>query len=127
LSTWVAAGVPGWPGKYLDDLVEDDRVGAAGGEVLDAAEGRDDDRNEGSDRVAQALVLDVEDIHEEVEALALRDAEDVAADELLDQALAQLGGDLKGVDAEREEDFDDALDVAVGEVLLELGLVVLDD
>jgi hypothetical protein len=77
--------------------------------------------------VAQRLVLDVEYLHDEVEAVRLRDLEDVPADEFFHEGLAQLGCDLKGVDPEGEQYFDDSLDVLFLEVLFELGLVLLDD
>ena len=38
--------------------------------------------------------------------------EDIVADDLVNKVLAKFGWDLEGVDAEREEDFDDGGEVA---------------
>lgn len=65
-------------------------------------------------------------MEQELEVLLLADLEDVPADEFLDQALPQFGGDLEGVDSEGEQDLDDALDVVVGHMLLQLAFVLLD-
>lgn len=110
----------------LDHLVHHGRVAAPVRDVLDAPQRGHEHADQRGDRVPQRLVLDVQDLHDEVEAVGLRDLEDVPSDQFLDQGLPQLGRDLQGVDPEGQEDLDDALDVLILKVLLQLGLVLLD-
>lgn len=46
----------------------------------------------------QRLVLDVQYLHDEVEAVSLRDLENIPSDQFLDQRLPQLRGDLQRID-----------------------------
>ncbi len=65
-------------GGYLDDAVDDHHVLAVG-HVLDTSEGAADDADEGDDGVAQFGAVVVQQLHEEVELVALLDLEEVVA------------------------------------------------
>lgn len=50
--------------------------------------------------MAQRFILYVEDLHDEIETVVLRDLEDVPSYQLLHQCLAQFRCDLQGIDSE---------------------------
>jgi hypothetical protein len=77
--------------------------------------------------VPQTLVLEVEDRHQEVEVVLLGYPEYISADQLLDEAFPELGGDLESIYSKGQQYLDNALDVVFLAVLLEFELVVLDD
>lgn len=66
----------------------------------------------------QRLVLDVQYFHDEVEAVSLRDLENIPSDQFLDKSLPQLRGDLQRIDPKRQQYLNNALDVLILEVLL---------
>lgn len=77
--------------------------------------------------MAQRFVLDVEYLHDEVETVILRDLEDIPSYQLFHQGLAQLRSDLQGINPEGKKYLDDALNVLLLEMLLQFGLMFLDD
>lgn len=97
------------------------------GEVLDALQRGRDHRDERRGGVLQRVVVDVQDLHDHVEAVLVHDVEDVVADQLVDQVLAQLRRDLQRVDAQRQQHLHQPLDVHGLEVGDQFVLVVLHD
>lgn len=73
----------------------------------------------------QRLVFHVQDLEQELEVLVLSYFEYVPSDQLLDQGFPQFRSNLEGIHSEAEEDLNNALNVFVLEVLLQLLLVLL--
>ncbi len=75
----------------------------------------------------ETVVVDREHALHEVEVAVLLDQKDVITNQLVHQVLPELRRDLQGVDSEREQHFDHAVNVPVLVMLSQFGLVFLHD
>ena len=104
--------------QYLDNLIHHSHISSSIGDILNASQRGHKHADERGDGMPQRLVLDVQYLHDEVEAVSLRDLENIPSDQFLDQRLPQLRGDLQRIDPQRQQYLNDALDVLILEVLL---------
>lgn len=72
------------------------------------------------------LVFDVENFHDEIEAIGLSYFEDISADEFFDKSFSEFRRDLKGVNSQRQEDLNYSFDVFLLEMLFKLSLVLFN-
>ena len=96
-------------------------------DVLDPFDRRHNHTDQRSYCVSQRLVLNAQDLQQELEILLLTDFENVTADKLFYKAFPQLRGNLKSIDSQRKQNFNDPFYIIIRHMLLKFCLVVFDD